>query len=138
MRTLKFKPLRDDVILPERAHPSDSGFDLYLPDEVILSREPRIVKLGFSMGLPPGHEGQIRPRSSMPINGVFVQFGTIDQDYRGEIGVVAWTNGPNKRLPAKSRIAQLVIARMTDVFVEVVHDLGDTERGSGGFGSTGR
>jgi len=138
MKPLKFKKLREDVRLPERKHLSDAGFDLYVPEATTLDFIPKIIKLGFAMELPPGHEGQIRPRSSSALHDIFVQFGTIDQDYRGEIGVIAWTRNRSITVFKGDRIAQLVVARMADVFAVEVDELSDTERGTGGFGSTGQ
>ena len=133
----KVKRLTDDAMLPKKAHPSDAGFDLFVPKDVQLTRSPQIIKLGFSMSLPVGYEGQIRPRSSSALRGMFIQFGTIDCGYRGEVGVIAWSQYPSLRVEAGTRIAQMVISQLPPMSLESVADLPESERGSNGFGSTG-
>lgn len=103
------------------------------------------VPTGIAIALPPGHEGQVRPRSGLAArHGVTVLNapGTIDEDYRGEVRVLLVNLGPEEHLVEPGdRIAQLVVAPVTRVAVEEVADaggLGATERGDGGFGSTGR
>lgn len=135
--SFKIKRLTDDAIMPEKAHASDAGFDLFVPKDVQLTHIPQIVKLGFSMSLPPGYEGQIRPRSSSALRGMQVQFGTIDCGYRGEIGVVAWSFYPSLIVEAGTKIAQMVISELAPVHIELVADLPASERGENGFGSTG-
>ena len=102
------------------------------------------VPTGLQIALPAGHEGQVRPRSGLAArHGVTVLNapGTIDEDYRGEVQVLLVNHGPESfSIATGDRIAQLVIAPVTQVEVEAVKDeaaLGGTERGRGGFGSTG-
>ena len=103
------------------------------------------IPTGIAIALPPRHEGQVRPRSGLAIkHGVTVANapGTIDEDYRGEVKVLLVNLGREAHVIAPGdRIAQLVVAPVTRVSVQVVSDaaeLGSTQRGSGGFGSTGR
>ena len=175
--TIGFKRLSDDAILPTKAHPTDSGFDLYASDDVIIEPgETVIVPTGIAVELPPGYEAQIRPRSGVTAKTKLrVQLGTIDNGYRGEIGVIvdniaikAWTDkqlsplkgggggsylkdlsGNDLHVSRKfkvgtciirkgDRIAQLVIQRLPEtVAVEIDEFSEDSERGAGGFGSTG-
>lgn len=98
---------------------------------------------GISLALPPGFEGQVRGRSGLALNhGLVVVTGTIDADYRGEIGVVLFNHGTEAyTVRPGDRIAQLVIApvtRIDPVLVDELAELGETDRGAGGFGSTGR
>jgi dUTP pyrophosphatase len=102
------------------------------------------LRTGLRVAIPEGFEGQVRARSSLGSKGLILphSIGTIDADYRGELFVLmTWIGeGDSYKVKSGERIAQLVIAPIPDVqFSEVcVSDLGDTERGEGGFGSTGR
>ena len=100
-----------------------------------------MVPTGIAIALPAGYEAQIRPRSGLAIkHGVTVLNtpGTVDADYRGEIKVVLINHGQEDFVIERGmRIAQMVIAKHANVTWEIVKDLGETERGSGGFGSTG-
>ena len=85
-----FKRLTDDAILPAKAHKTDSGFDLYASEDVIISPgETKVVGTGIAIKLPEGYEAQVRPRSGVTSNTKLrVQLGTIDNDYTGEIGII--------------------------------------------------
>src|SRR5690625_3608358 len=85
-----FKRLTDDAIIPTKAHPSDSGYDLYAAEDVIIEPgDTAIVKTGIAVELPPGYEAQVRPRSGVTAKTKLrVQLGTIDNGYKGEIGVI--------------------------------------------------
>jgi dUTP pyrophosphatase len=104
--------------------------------------ERRVVPTGLALELPPGHEGQVRPRSGLAArHGIALVNapGTIDSDYRGEVQVVLVNLGQAPVAFARGdRIAQLVIAPFVRATLEVVDDLSATGRGSGGFGSTGQ
>ena len=130
--------------LPAPASPGSVGLDLRaaLEAEVALSPGQRIlVPSGFAVALPPGHEGQVRPRSGLAArHGVTVVNapGTIDTDYRGEILVALVHLGDAVvTLRRGDRVAQLVVAPVAAVEVEEADELDDTDRGAGGFGSTG-
>ena len=130
--------------LPAYATPESAGMDLRanVAEPVVLRPlERRIIPTGLYMALPPGYEAQVRPRSGLAYkHGVTVlnSPGTIDSDYRGELGVLL-VNLSNEdfTIQAGERIAQMVIARHEQgEFVEV-EELDDTERGAGGYGHTG-
>lgn len=140
--TVKFLKIDSSAILPSYAHPGDAGMDLCSVEECsIAPGSRRLVKTGLAMMLPPGYEAQVRPRSGLALKkGVTVLNtpGTIDEGYRGEIGVILANFGEEEFAIAKGdRIAQMVIAPCTRAAVEEVSSLDETERGSGGFGSTG-
>jgi len=110
-------------------------------DIILKPLERKLIKTGLFMALPQGHEAQVRPRSGLAYkNGITVlnSPGTIDADYRGEIGVILVNlSAENFTIKDGERIAQLVIAKHEQpIFVEV-KELNKTERGEGGFGSTG-
>ena len=138
--TVRYVKLHPEGRVPARQTDGSAGFDLALPYDTTLDARPKAIPLGFAMQMPPGYEAQIRPRSGLTLDGVHVMLGTVDSDYRGEVGVVAWTWRPDGSyfLPEGTRVAQLVFAYAADVVLHEVEALSDTERGDGGFGSTGR
>lgn len=101
----------------------------------------RLFPTGICIELPAGFEGQVRPRSGLALrHGITVLNtpGTVDADYRGEVGVVLINHGPNPvEIKPLDRIAQLVVAAVVQVHVEVVDALSETDRAAGGYGSTG-
>ncbi|HWQ21642.1 MAG TPA: dUTP diphosphatase [Clostridia bacterium] len=127
-----------------RATPGSSGYDLSSAEDRELTVQPGgvvLVRTGLALEMPPGLEGQVRSRSGLAArSAVFVlnSPGTIDSDYRGEVKVVLANLGdaPFSILPG-DRIAQLVFAEIPDVCLVSVDEISQTERGSGGFGSTG-
>lgn len=130
--------------LPAYATPESAGMDLRanITEPIVLHPlERRIIPTGLYIALPPGYEAQVRPRSGLALkHGITVlnSPGTIDSDYRGELGVLL-VNLSNEdfTVEAGERIAQMVIARYEQgEFVEV-EELDDTERGAGGYGHTG-
>lgn len=131
--------------LPAYATVSSAGLDLKaVLDQAITLRplERKIIGTGLKIALPEGYEAQVRPRSGLAAkHGITVLNapGTIDADYRGEIGVIL-VNLSNKSVEINpgERIAQLVIARYTQVDWRMVTSLDTTDRGEGGFGSTGK
>ncbi len=139
---LKVKKLSDDAILPQYAHPGDAGLDLFACQCVEIGPgEHALVKTGISIELPVNTEAQVRPRSGLALkHGISVLNtpGTIDEGYRGEVGVILVNLGREKFVVEKgAKIAQMVIKPVLRVDVKEVADLSDTKRGSGGFGSTG-
>jgi dUTP pyrophosphatase len=129
--------------LPRYETGAAAGLDLRADEPFSLAPgERRLVPTGLAIELPPGHEGQVRPRSGLAVRhgiGLLNSPGTIDADYRGEVGVVLVNLGQAPVAFARGdRIAQLVVAPVARVEVELVEELGDTGRGGGGFGSTGR
>jgi len=133
-----------DLALPHYATEHAAGMDLLaaIEDKIILAAGKRaIVPTGLSIALPMGYEAQVRPRSGLAAkHGVTVANapGTIDADYRGEVGVILINLGEEDFVIERGmRIAQMVIAPVTTIIWEETDTLPDTERGSGGFGSTG-
>jgi len=143
---VRFAKLHPEAKLPTRATPGSAGLDLHLlrPSGyplVLLPSQRHLVRTGLQVIIPPGFEGQVRPRSGLALRGVTVLNapGTIDADYRAELQVLLVNLSiSNVEIRADERIAQLVIApvAMLDV-LEVEPQPEDTER-TGGFGSTGR
>jgi len=128
--------------LPRYETPGAAGLDLRADEPFSLAPgERRLVPTGLAVELPPGHEGQVRPRSGLAARhgvGMVNAPGTIDADYRGEIGVLLVNHGRDPvSFSRGDRIAQLVIAPVVRAEVELVDELSDTSRGGGGFGSTG-
>ena len=131
--------------LPTYATAASAGMDLRAATVESISLAPmerKIIPTGMSISLPEGHEAQVRPRSGLAVKyGITVlnSPGTIDADYRGEIGVIL-INLSNEvfTISPEDRIAQLVIAQYTQIVWEPTQTLEDSERGSGGFGSTGK
>ena len=133
-----------DLPLPSPASPGSAGFDLRaaIAEEVILRPgERRLVPTGIVLEIPPGWEGQVRPRSGLALRhgvGIVNAPGTIDSDYRGEVAVILVNLGEVPfALKRGDRIAQLVIARVESVEWEEADALAESGRGEGGFGSTG-
>ena len=141
--TVGVKLLHPMAKLPVRGTEHASGLDLYacLPDgPVTVTQHPTIVTTGIATEVPVGLDAQIRPRSGLTTRGVLCTYGTLDADYRGELMVVMYTLAPDIEYTVNhgDRIAQLVIGRLVDVDIVQRDELSDTERGSGGHGSTGR
>lgn len=142
MYTLKIKKLHDDAIIPNFAHKGDAGMDLYSIEEVVIpASESKLIKTGISIALPKNTEAQVRPRSGLALKHsvtVLNTPGTIDEGYRGEIGVILINHGKEDFTVNKNmKIAQMVVKPIYDINILEVSDLDDTERGNGGFGSTG-
>ena len=134
---LKFKVLEGGT-LPTRAHKEDAGFDLYSPKNAVLCGGTARIKLGVCVEIPKGYVGFIMGRSSLNKKGVVCLTGVIDSGYTGEIAVVLNTIGTLARIKKGDRIAQLVVVKLADIDNAVaVYDLEDSERGDGGFGSSG-
>ncbi|MGI9407078.1 MAG: dUTP diphosphatase [Hyphomicrobiaceae bacterium] len=132
--------------LPEMQTDAAAGYDLVaaVPEDTPVTIAPgdrALVPTGLTMALPAGFEAQVRPRSGLALkHGVTVLNtpGTIDADYRGEVQVILINHGREPFTVARGdRIAQMVIQQLPQVQVEIVEALDDTDRGSGGFGSTG-
>jgi dUTP pyrophosphatase len=129
--------------LPAHATEGSAGLDLRADVDVRLEPGQRaLVPTGIALEIPPGYEGQVRPRSGLALRygiGMVNAPGTIDSDYRGEIGVLLINHGSEPvELRRGERIAQLVLARYERAVLEEVEELSFTPRGDGGFGHTGR
>ena len=141
---MKVKVLRTDpeAQLPAYAHPGDAGMDVRSIENVTLAPGARaLVRTGLVLELPPDAEAQVRPRSGLALkHGVTVLNtpGTIDAGYRGEVGVILINLGAEPFVVEKGmKIAQLVVAPVAQAEVVEVSVVDATDRGAGGFGSTG-
>lgn len=163
---VKVKRLHNDAVIPRYAREGDAGFDLVaVEDTIIEPGETAVIKTGIAFELPTGYEMQIRPRSGITAKTKLrVQLGTVDSGYRGEVGVIVdnihsgrYPNGAVHRygfnldgtktsdthrygayiIRKGDRIAQAVINRIPTVQITEVDELGDSDRGGGGFGSSG-
>lgn len=137
---IKVKRLDLEAKIPTKAHPSDSGWDLYALKTLSLAPSQTIViPTGLAFGIPVGHEVQIRPRSGVssktPLR---VILGTVDQSYRGEVGIIVQnTSNQIETIPAGYKLAQAVLTILPNSSMVEVSDLDDTSRGNSGFGSSG-
>lgn len=137
-------PAAADLPAPERATEHAAGFDLRacVLDAVVVAPGARaLIPTGFAVALPPGYEAQVRPRSGLALHRGLTLLnapGTIDADYRGEIGVIVVNHGDAPVTIARGdRIAQMIVHEVPDVAIEVVDELPATARGGNGFGHTG-
>ena len=145
---IKWKKLTKDAIIPKYAHSTDSGFDLHSIEDAKLDIGNGIViGTGLAVEIPEGYEMQIRPRSGLAAKqGITIinSPGTIDAGYRGEIKIILYKHHSRLSFPYTThikkgdRIAQGVIAKVYHPEFITVEELDDSERGSGGFGSTGK
>ena len=131
--------------LPRYQSEHAAGMDLLAALEADLTLAPgerALVSTGMALAIPPGHEGQVRPRSGLAIRDGITMLnspGTIDADYRGTVRLVVINHGAAPvTIRRGERLAQLVIARVERAALEVVAELPPSGRGAGGFGSTGR
>lgn len=139
------KKLSNSVNLPRYHTAGSAGMDLVadIKEPIVIKPHQRmLVPTGIAISLPVGYEAQIRPRSGLALkNGIMLAngVGTIDSDYRGEIGVILLNTSTTLfRVEPSMRIAQMIISRYESVEWQEVDDLDETERGSGGYGSTGK
>jgi dUTP pyrophosphatase len=154
--------LGDGALPPTQGTAGAAGWDLYAAADAstdgtaphasgwLCAKRPRVdgeeqvtllkVPTGLRVAIPPGYFGHVAPRSSNPLNGFTIHDGVIDADYRGEIFVMVWPRWPGDPVEIKKgdRIAQLIVQRCVDVEWEQATELDATERGDGGFGSTGK
>ena len=134
-----------DIPLPRYMTDQSAGMDLCaaIKDDLVLNKgELTLIPTGFAIALPQGFEAQIRPRSGLAIKhgiGLINSPGTIDTDYRGEIKIAVINLGPAPYTFRRGdRIAQMVIKKMYLARLDVVEELDETERNTGGFGHTGK
>ena len=155
---LGFKKLDPNAQLPKYAHEGDAGMDVFaLKDATLECFVPTLIRTGIAAEIPDGYEIQVRSRSGLALKGVCVWNapGTVDSKYRGEICVILmYINNSEKLIKEKDgyrlewqrkyevkagdKIAQLVLAPVTFAEPYEVQELSETDRGAGGFGSTGR
>ncbi|MBX4262159.1 dUTP diphosphatase [Clostridium estertheticum] len=142
MLNLKVKKINELAILPQYAHEGDAGLDLFSVEEmIIMPGETVLVHTGIQIELPKDTEAQIRPRSGLALKNSITVLntpGTIDEGYRGEIGIILINHSKiNFRVEKNMKIAQMVIKPVLKVSIVEVDELNSTQRGKGGFGSTG-
>jgi dUTP pyrophosphatase len=139
---VKVKLLNEDGLLPVQANKGDAGLDLFSSEEkVIKPGEVELIGTGISLELPEGTEAQVRPRSGLALKHAVTVLnspGTIDEGYRGEVKVILINHGKKEfKVEKHMRIAQIVIAPVPKVEITQVSELSSSERGEGGFGSSG-
>jgi dUTP pyrophosphatase len=138
--TLEFKRLDPRAVLPTRGSAAAAGLDLYSIQAVSLDPGQRVLaRTGLAVAVPEGFYGRLAPRSGLATKqGLDVLAGVIDADYRGEIGCLLYNSGNEPiNLPEQSKICQLILEKIITPRAVWSDELGDTDRGDGGFGSTG-
>lgn len=149
-------------IMPQKQHPEDAAFDLYVPEDTPVTRGRQIISLKFAMEIPQGYAATIQPRSGYsskgieaiitdddPFDGAITREGRIDADvlrglidanYRGNVGVIIKVNEYHDKMIIKkgTRIAQMQVVPIPEVTLEEADELAETDRGEGGFGSTNK
>lgn len=139
MKQVKINKLSKNSIIPTRGSIKAAGYDLYAIENYILKpNERKLFKIGLSMEIPSGLYGRIAPRSGLALkNGIDVLAGVIDEDYRGEIGVILINLGSeDKAITVNDKIAQIIFENYTEVDFSESNNIQETLRGSGGYGST--
>jgi dUTP pyrophosphatase len=137
---LRVQKLSAHAVPPARASAGAAGYDLCAAyDGVVPARGRALLKTDVAVAVPAGTYGRVAPRSGLALkSGIDVGAGVIDEDYRGNVGVILFNHGDaDFAVKAGDRIAQLVLERIAVADVAVVEALDDTARGAGGFGSTG-
>lgn len=139
--SVEFVRLHPDAVLPAGGTKLAAGLDLVTPESIIFAPgERKAIPLGFALAIPDVLHGRIESRSGLALKGLVVLTGVIDADYRGELMVIMQNFSDKKyEFAAGDRVAQLVLRPTVEVPLTVVESFTtDSERGSGGFGSTGR
>ena len=137
---LNFRKLDPRAVLPTRGSSFSAGLDLYSIEAVSLAPGQRVIaRTGLAAAIPVGFYGRVAPRSGLATKkGLDVLAGVIDADYRGEIGCLLHNTGEERiELAENSKICQLIVEKIITPMAAWADDLGETERGGGGFGSTG-
>ena len=140
LHTLRFKQLDPRAVLPKRGSVLAAGLDVCGTEDLEIGPKQRaMARTGLAVAIPPGFYGRVAPRSGLAAkNGLDVLAGVIDSDYRGEIVCVLYNTGDETiKLPAGSKIGQLIIEQIITPEATWATDLDETARGAGGFGSTG-
>lgn len=138
--TLSFKKLDQLAVLPSRGSLHSAGLDLYSLEDLTIAPQQRILaRTGLAVAIPEDHYGRIAPRSGLAMRtGLDVLSGVIDADYRGEIGCLLYNTGDETiTLPAQTKICQLIVEKIITPEAVWADEINETDRGSGGFGSTG-
>ncbi|AOV09134.1 dUTP diphosphatase [Sporosarcina ureilytica] len=135
--------MHEDAQMPNRANEGDAGLDIFSVEEkIVKAGETSLISTGIQMELPKGTEAQIRPRSGLALKHAVTVLnspGTIDEGYRGELKIILINHGKKDfKVEKHMRIAQMVIAPVLQVTLEQTKNLTDSDRGQGGFGSSGK
>lgn len=141
--TLKIKRIHPDAIIPTRAYKTSLGYDLYAIEDKYLGFEDRFkLNTGISIEFPKGFGGMIKCRSSLAKCGMSIEAGVIDEDYRGEIIVMASFHKTSSKsefnIKKGDKIAQLLLVPTPKFEIEEIEELSETDRGERGFGSSGK
>lgn len=136
------RKINENAKKPSYAHYGDAGVDLYAARDTVVPPHGRaLVPTGLKIAIPNGYEGQVRPKSGLALkHGITVLNtpGTVDAPYRGEVGVILFNSSDNEYVARSGeKIAQMVFCKVENAEFELVEDLPETDRGEGGFGSTG-
>lgn len=137
---LSFKRLDPLAVLPTRGSGAAAGLDIYSIEDLTIEPGQRVLaRTGLAVAILEGYYGRVAPRSGLATKqGLDTLAGVVDADYRGEIGCLLYNAGDEAiHLPAQSKICQLIIEKIVTPTAVWADDLSDTNRGSGGFGSTG-
>lgn len=139
---LKIQKVNEDAIIPKYANFGDAGFDLHaVVNDILKPGERKLIGTGLRFEIPEGFEIQVRPRSGLALKkGISIvnSPGTVDSGYRGDVGIIMINHGQEDfPINKGDRIAQAVLNKVERAEIEEVNELSDSERGEGGFGSTG-
>jgi len=137
---LNFKKLDPRAMLPTRGSVAAAGLDIFVIEDLTIPPGGRcLARTGLAVAIPEGYYGRLAPRSGLATKkGLDTLAGVIDADYRGEIGCLLYNAGEETlHLPAQSKICQLILEKIVTPTPVWADELADTDRGSGGFGSTG-
>lgn len=137
---MRFKKFNPDIKDPVKSHLPDVGLDIFMPQDLaIYSLETETISLGLGVSIPEGFAGMLVPRSSIADKGLIIQTAVIDPDYTGEIHLIVTNCSRNTiRIKKDTRICSLVVYSVLNARIEFVEDLGETERGNNGLGSSGK
>jgi len=139
METLHIKKLNDLAVTPSKGSLKAAGYDLStIESHLLVPGERHLFKTGLSLAIPNGMYGRIAPRSGLALKkGIDVMAGVIDEDYRGELGIILINlSQESQQFNVGDKVAQIIFEFYNNVDVQVVESLDDTQRGTGGFGST--
>lgn len=138
---MRVKKSSEFAVIPKTHTSGSAGYDLCSAyDYVISGRGKELIKTDLAFEIPQGYYGRVAPRSGLAWkNHIDIGAGVIDSDYRGDIGVIVFNHGENEFIVSRGdRIAQLIITKIINPELIEVNEFDDTDRGSGGFGSTGK
>ncbi|XP_055938205.1 deoxyuridine 5'-triphosphate nucleotidohydrolase-like [Argiope bruennichi] len=140
-QVLRIAKLSNNAKIPTKGSKLAAGYDLYSAYDYVVPPKGKVLAMtDIQIQVPPGHYGRVAPRSGLAVkNFIDVGAGVVDEDYRGNLGVVLFNFGSEEfKVNKGDRIAQLICEKISYPELEEVEALNDTERGDGGFGSTGK